>query len=201
MAQVSGLIALLWALALAVVPALSARLPDQTPWPDAGFRACALPCWSNITPGQTPFSQVVPLLNHTLPPDSRLLVSGSQVDFWTQIGDRPFYGYLYYAGGSVGNLSMHVELTVGQVLRRLGAPGCVYLEEVNTGDRLIAAYWETPRGLVGVLVPMIADRWGPKSQTTTLFLASSQPACNRDKAAAWRGFAPYSRYKSLASSR
>lgn len=200
-AQLSGLIVIVWALVLAAVPALGARLPDRTPWPEVGFGVCELPCWSNITPGQTPFSDVVPLLNTTLPSDSRLLVSGSQVDFWTQTGDRPLYGYLYFAAGSVGNISMHAELTVGKMVHQLGTPDCLYLESVDNGGKLFAVYWETPNGMVGALVPSIAGRWGPTTQTATLFLASPQPACNRNKATAWRGFAPFSRYQTMSGVR
>lgn len=134
------------------------------------------------------------MLSGTLPSDARLLVSGSQVDFWTQTGDSPFYGYLYYTQGTVGNMSMHVELTVGQIMRRLGQPGCVYMEQVDTGERLMAVYWETTVGMVGVLVPIHNNRWGPNNRTQTLFLGGPQQACNREKAAHWRGFAPYTRY-------
>ncbi len=197
--RLGGLILVVWALTIAVLVPLSARLPNRAPWPDAGFRACELPCWSNITPGQTAFSEVVPLLTNTLPSNARLLVSGSQVDFWTQTGETPFYGYLYYSKGSVGNMSMHVELTIGEMIRRLGAPGCVYLEQVDSGEKLFAVYWESSAGMVGVLIPVSDNRWGPNNQTSTLFLGSPQAACSRDKAAAWLGFAPYARYRQWMS--
>ena len=192
-AVVAGLGVLAWALIIAAATAFGARRPDRIPWPDAGFRACDLPCWSHITPGRTAFSEVVPLLNRTLPSDARLLVSGSQVDFWTQAADAPFYGYLYDAHGAVRTMTMHVELPVGQLLQRLGAPGCVWTEEGNTGDQALTVYWETPTGMIAASVLVNRNHWGPNTRTQTLLVAEPYPACGRD-AIQWRGFAPYTHY-------
>ncbi len=196
MLKVAGLVVALWALVVLATTTLGARRADPIQW-QSGFEVCDLPCWSGITPGQTRFADVAPLLQRTLSPDSRLLVSGSQVDFWTEANGAPFYGYLYYAKGSVDNVQMHVEFPVGQIIRRLGAPDCVYLETLVTGEHLLAIYWEMKIGMVGALVRLDHERWGPNSAIGTLFLNSPQAACNRDDAVRWRGFAPFAYYKAL----
>jgi len=181
------------------MPALGQRLPDRALWLQVGFSACDLPCWANITPGETPFTQVKVQLASVLPlAASRLLDSGSQVTFWTEEAGQQISGYFLYNNGRVGSLNLRVALPVGQLVRRLGAPTCIYVEAVEQGTLVL--YWEDPDGhiSIGAWVPMNSRQaWSPATLITSLWMNETSLACNRERGVRWLGFAPFPRYQNL----
>src|SRR3954451_408738 len=58
--------------------------PDDS-WQHFGFAVCDLPCFAEITPGQTPFDSVPHLLmRHVQSIDPRMIAGGSSINFWAQ---------------------------------------------------------------------------------------------------------------------
>jgi hypothetical protein len=187
------------ALLIALMPTLGERLPDNHAISHPGFQTCTLPCWSNITPGQTPFYEALPLLRASLPADvSRIAEGGTQINFWTREGDHLFSGFLFYVRGYVGYIRLYVRLSIGELVARLGVPDCVWLETTYTGEEIMVLYWEQDGVLMGAMVTMIRhERWRPATETTNLWMDTSSHACDQRHAVAWIGFAPLRRYKAM----
>lgn len=176
--------------AAGVMPSLSAGLPVHPSVVDIGFRDCHLPCWADIQPGQTSFADAGERLRKALPRvGTRIDRSMSEVMFWTRDVALPG-GFYTEAAGQVGYLRLYVTLPIGELIRRLGTPDCIWLAESYTNQTVHVVYWEDEGTLTGAMLLPQAGGWGPMTLTTNLWMDTTSTACNQPEAVAWAGFVP-----------
>lgn len=185
-------------LAISLARLRGESLPDRAPWIDIGFSACALPCWANIRVGQTPFdlNQLIPALANILPAEqTRMLLSGSQINLWVDDGEQELMsGFIYYSGGVIGDMRLNIAQPVGQLVRRLGTPDCTWIEQADSTLRLVL-YWEREGVSSGAMIDLGAhQRLAPETMTISLWMSATSSACDRAQARPWLGFANRLRY-------
>jgi hypothetical protein len=189
---------LIVALLCAVIPTAASREESMSPvWTSFGFDACALPCWSGITTGETPFSDAMELIGqHVRMLNHRVLVSASQINFSASAPEQPVHGYLFYNGTRVGSIRLTLQLPLRELIVRAGEPACVFATSIPpgmSGSQTITpglvVYWEIDSVLLGVLLSE-ADAVRLDSQTQSLWMSSTDYACTREDVTEWRGFGP-----------
>lgn len=186
------------ALLCSAVPALSKRAPvDDPAWRALGFDACTLPCWAGIMPGETSFDEAYDLLmQHVSVLDTRLLMSGSQINFSASLADQYANGLLFYSQGQVGNIRLNVQLPLIQFIERLGAPYCfVYSQGPYGTSGSVTVYWESDGVLIAALVPPSGADVQPTTTIQALALNPNEHACEQEETLPWLGFAPRWRYE------
>lgn len=185
-------------LLVAIAPALGTPRVHEATW-ISGFRACALPCWATITPGRTPFDEAATRLRAVLPSFSQIGTSTSQINVSTAAASGGVTGFLLYIDGVVGYMRLFAALPAGEMVRQLGTPDCVWLEQSDTSGIVQVVYWETETLSVGAMF-QVNDRvtWTPETRTTNLWMDTTGRACDGELALRWIGFAPLRRYAAQA---
>jgi hypothetical protein len=191
----TGACALLAALALAQ----GRTLPDADAayWRAFGLAGCALPCFAGITPGETPFSDVVGLISESVPALSQqLLVSNSQVVFFAEDSalQTSLSGVVRYHQGSVGEIRLSLYLPLSSIVLRYGTPNCTLLYSAATPSEMYL-YWQAGDLLYWASVG-ITDRVRLSSPVYTLAsteLEAPDVCHTRPETRAWRGFVPVPR--------
>lgn len=186
----TGLCALALGLALAL-----GRLqpdPDAAYWRAFGFSRCAMPCFAGITPGQTPFSDVIGRISESVPALSQqLLVSNSQVVFFAEDAalQASLSGVLRYHQGQVGDIRLSVVLPLSRVLLRLGRPDCTLLYPAGAPSDLYL-YWQSGALLhwAAVSVSERVRLSSPVFSLASTALEAPDVCQSRPQTGAWRGF-------------
>lgn len=187
--------ALLAALALAAGRALPDA--DAAYWRAFGLARCALPCFAGITPGETPFSDVVERIRESVPALSQqLLVSNSQAVFFAEDSalQTSLSGVVRYHQGSVGEIRLSLYLPLSSIVLRYGRPDCALLYPSAAPSELYL-YWQSGALLYWASVG-ISDRVRLSSPVYTLASTALEPpdVCQtRPEIRLWRGFAPVQR--------
>ncbi len=161
-------LALLCTLLCVLISALGGRPnPANALWVRAGFAACDLPCFANITPGKTAFLQAAPMLRRNVETMDRLYNSGSVIDFWAE--DQRLAGSVNSENGVVTEVRMNLPISLNPFLAVLQAPDCVI---VGTPDspllRLVVVWVRTGDVDWGSVGCRDADRSGSNAGARAL---------------------------------
>ncbi len=168
--------------------------PADALWARAGFAACDLPCYANITPEKTAFLQASSLLQRHVTTLDRLYNSGNVVSFWAE--DQRLAGSISSENGVVSEVRLTLPLSLRQFIAALQAPDCVIAGTPDNPLPRLVLVWVRK----GITIAAVAGSGRTLNPDQTQILAlsihhSTPDECTQGNSTAWRGFAPQSWYR------
>lgn len=163
-----------------------------------GLTACALPCWAGIVPGETPFEQAPQTIADHLPiTQNRFMVSSSHINYWLTITDEPFSGLIDFERGVVSDIRINAPVPMWYMIALLGTPDCLWIGDPSISQQdTIAVYWQRDSLSTGAFLNFEeGTRWQPDTLMDTVWVGTEIGFCEDVGLQAWRGFAPFWRYR------
>ncbi len=188
-------LALLCTLLCVLIPALGGHLnPADALWMRAGFAACDLPCFANVTPGKTAFLQVPTMLRRNVVTMDRLYNSGSVINFWAE--DQRLAGSIDSENGVVTEVRMNLPISLSPFLAILQAPDCVIVGTPDNPLLRMVVVWVRKGISIGAVLDAETTITPDQARVLALWIHRNAPdECARHDSTAWRGFAPQWLYR------
>ncbi len=128
---------------------------------------CQVPCWQNIYPGKSTFSQAVEILSH-LPfinptgfsPTPAQIIERYGYSSWTFSKNSKEVGMtVYNIDNSVGLLQFDTNrnISIGTMLDFYGEPKSIFVVSGMSDSRWLNAFWVYPEK--GVILELFDPRW------------------------------------------
>lgn len=171
------------------------RLPT-TPGVNLGFAACELPCWADITVGETTFNEAIIALAATFPPEtSDAFVTDRQINLWLDDSSSAvhFNANVDAHGGIVNDVRLTPPYTLGELVQQLGTPTCARTDQPHN-HAAMGVYWQGDGYSLGMVVTADDSALEPSDTVDSLWISARQRPCDSLFARPWFGFASWSRY-------